>query len=169
MLVTPLGIFMDVRLEQFWNAISPILVRPSGKDIEVRLEQSRKVQAPILVTPSGILTVLKLEHPSKVKSLMAEKPLGIVKFVNSTPFKNNLERLCSGLEYSSSNLIESHDSMDLIYTDSIFSQEENASEPILVKLSGMLMDVRAEQREKALFSIVVTPSGSFIDIRAEHS
>ena len=42
MLVTLLGIVMEVRLEQSWKAQSPMLFTPSGIVMEVRLVQYLK-------------------------------------------------------------------------------------------------------------------------------
>ena len=50
MLVTLLGIFIDVRLEQFAKAPSPILVTLLGIVTDMRSEHHSKVDWPMLVT-----------------------------------------------------------------------------------------------------------------------
>ena len=60
MLVTLLGITIDVRLEQFWKAYSPMLVTLLGIVMEVRPEQYSKAPSPMLVTLLGITVFL---HP----------------------------------------------------------------------------------------------------------
>ena len=63
MLVTPSGIWMEVRLVQLENAQSPMLVTPSGMVMEVRLAQLENAPLPMLVTPSGILMDVRLVQP----------------------------------------------------------------------------------------------------------
>ena len=69
MLVTLLGIVIEVRLEQPLNAQSPILVTLLGMAIEVRFLQNRNAFSPMLVTlyslpriviDEGIITVSTL-------------------------------------------------------------------------------------------------------------
>ena len=64
MLVTLLGIVIEVRLEQPEKASLLILVTLLGIVIEVRLEQPEKAALLILVTLLGIVTEVRLEQPS---------------------------------------------------------------------------------------------------------
>ena len=61
MLVTLLGIAMEVRPEHLWKAHAPILVTLLGIMTEVKLVQSSKALYPILVTLLGIVLFL---HPA---------------------------------------------------------------------------------------------------------
>ena len=50
---------MEVRLVQWENAYSPMLVTPSGMVMEVRLVQLENAQLPMLVTLSGMVMEVK--------------------------------------------------------------------------------------------------------------
>ena len=52
-----------------------------------------------------------------------------------------------------------------IVIEANFTQLQNASSPIDVTLSGMMMSVRLSHQWNALFPIAVTPSGMLIDDR----
>ena len=54
MLVTLLGMVIEVKDEQFRKASPPILVTLLGIVMEVKLEHNEKASRPILVTLSGI-------------------------------------------------------------------------------------------------------------------
>ena len=58
--VTLLGIVIEVREEQLTKAQSPIVVTLLGMVTEVREEQPEKAHFPIVVTPSPIITCLTL-------------------------------------------------------------------------------------------------------------
>ena len=51
---------IDVRFEQYQNALSPILVTEFGIVIEVRPVHSPKASSPILVTEFGIVIEVRL-------------------------------------------------------------------------------------------------------------
>ena len=48
------------------NALSPILVTPLGMVIEVKLGQYPNAYLPILVTPLGMVIEVRLEHPQNL-------------------------------------------------------------------------------------------------------
>ena len=56
MVVTELGMVMEVRAEQPLNALFPMLVTDSGMVMEVRLEQPLNALFPMLVTELGRVT-----------------------------------------------------------------------------------------------------------------
>ncbi len=82
MVSTASGIVTDVRLEQFLNAESTILVRLAGNSTDANSVQPLKALPPIFVTPSGITIELKLVQPLK-----AESPIFVRVSGNSTDFK----------------------------------------------------------------------------------
>ena len=105
MLVTLLGIVIEVREEQSAKAPSPMLVTPLGIVIEVREEQAAKAPTPIFVTLLPMLTEVKEEHSEKAKSPMLVTLLGITKSFISWSL---IKKLCEqhiGLAYELPNLI----------------------------------------------------------------
>ena len=66
MLVTELGIVMEVREEQPENAYSPMLVTELGRVTEVREWQLENASLPMLIYPSSISEVItsNLSNPS---------------------------------------------------------------------------------------------------------
>ena len=68
MLVTELGMVMEVREEQPWNAPPPMLVTELGMVMEVREEQSENASDPMLVTELGMVIspVAALLHANNV-------------------------------------------------------------------------------------------------------
>ena len=58
MLVTELGMVIDVRSVQLLKAPSPMLVTELGMVIDVRLEQTQKAYLPMLVTELGMTVFL---------------------------------------------------------------------------------------------------------------
>jgi hypothetical protein len=63
-------IVIEVKLEQFWNKRSLILVTPLGIIIEVNIEQLENAPSPILVTLLGIVNEVKLEQNLKAVVLI---------------------------------------------------------------------------------------------------
>lgn len=86
MLVTVEGMVMLVRLVQYPNALSPIVVRPSGSSISVKALQVSKAWSPMLVT-LPIVTVLKLVHCANALAPML-LIYGILTSSNSAQFLN---------------------------------------------------------------------------------
>jgi len=122
MLVTLLGMVMDVRLEQSWNALSPMLVTLLGMVMDVRLEQSWNALSPMLVTLLGMVVFLQ----PAISVLLAVSIIAL-----------QLSR-------------ESY----FVFPDSTFmevskEQPENAADPMLVTLLGMVMVVRPEHLSNA--------------------
>ena len=62
MLVTPLGILIEVRDSQQLKALYLTLVMPLGIVIEVRDLHKQKAPSPILLTPLGILIEVRDLH-----------------------------------------------------------------------------------------------------------
>ena len=62
MLVTLLGIVIEVKLEQLEKVLSPMLVRPSPMNTEVRPEHELKAEFPMLITLLGIVIEVKPEQ-----------------------------------------------------------------------------------------------------------
>ena len=65
MLVTELGIVIDVRLEQFLNVSLSIDVKLLDSVTEFRLEQPSNILHPILVTEFGIVIEARPVQPVK--------------------------------------------------------------------------------------------------------
>jgi hypothetical protein len=61
----PLGIFMELRLEQAWNADPSTFKIPSGRVTVVMPEQPQKANLSIVVTFSGITSLVILVQPLK--------------------------------------------------------------------------------------------------------
>ena len=59
MVVTELGIMMEVRLEQLENALLPIEVTELGMLMEVRLEQPENALSPMEVTELGMAVFMQ--------------------------------------------------------------------------------------------------------------
>ena len=78
MLVTLLGIVMEVRLLQPEKALFPILVTLLGIVIEVRLLQLKKAPSLMFVTLPGIVIEVRLEQLEKALSTMLVTLFGIV-------------------------------------------------------------------------------------------
>ena len=62
MLVTVLGMVMEVRAEHPLNALPPILVTELGMVMEVREEQYSNAAYPMLVTELGMVMEVREEH-----------------------------------------------------------------------------------------------------------
>ena len=65
MLVTELGMVMEVRLVQLQKAQLPMLVTELGMDMEVSPLQKEKASLPMLVTELGMIMEVRLLHPLK--------------------------------------------------------------------------------------------------------
>ena len=63
MLVTELGMVIEVREEHSRNALSPMLVTELGMVMEVREEQSQNAATPMLVTELGRVMEVREEQP----------------------------------------------------------------------------------------------------------
>ena len=57
---------IDDKPEQYWNALSPILVTELGRESDDKLEQYWNALSPILVTEFGRVIDFKPEQPEKV-------------------------------------------------------------------------------------------------------
>lgn len=74
MLVTLLGIVMEVKPEQPEKAEPPILLTLLGIVTEVRPEQRENADCPMLVTLLGIVTEVRPEQPEKAELPMLVTP-----------------------------------------------------------------------------------------------
>ena len=63
--VTELGIFIEVKAVQFWNASVPICLIVSGKTTFSRLRQFLNIAEWIVLQSVSITISFKLRHPSK--------------------------------------------------------------------------------------------------------
>ena len=118
MLVTLLGMVMEVRPEQPSNAHTPMLVTLLGMVMEVRPEQWKNALSPMLVTLLGILVLLQPDISSFVEVSMTALQLlreSYFLLLDSTLMEVRPE------------------------------QPENKRTPILVTLLGMVTEVRPEQ------------------------
>ena len=82
MLVTLLGIVMEIRPEQWEKTFSPIDVTLLGIVTEVRPLQREKAPSPIDVTLLGIVTEVRPLQPAKAPTPMLVTLLGIVVFLH---------------------------------------------------------------------------------------
>ena len=72
MLVTPLGIIIDVNRTEYWNPASPILRSPEGRLVDVKDVQPRNELPRISVTPvADILMDSKSVEPWNTSAFMA--------------------------------------------------------------------------------------------------
>jgi len=76
--VTKLGIVMEVRPLQPWNALAPILVTDNGICMEVRVEQPWNALSAILVIESGSITEVSPEQFWNAFDPILMTELGIV-------------------------------------------------------------------------------------------
>ena len=67
MVVTLLGMVMEVKLVQPWNALSPMLVTLLGMVMEVKLRQPLKAPLPIHFVPSLMVYVDKVLSTASTK------------------------------------------------------------------------------------------------------
>lgn len=100
MLVTELGMVMEVRLEQFRNAESPIHVTELGIFMEFRSEHSINAHVPILVTEAEKETEVRFEQPTKSLSLISVNRDPIVTFTKFFP-KRDIDSVRSRPRYNS--------------------------------------------------------------------
>lgn len=68
MLLVLAGIEIADRLEQFANALSPMLVTPDGTDMEPRLLHPENAPLPMLLIPPEIAMLVRERHPLKVEA-----------------------------------------------------------------------------------------------------
>ena len=66
-IVTLLGMLMEVRLEQPEKAESPILDKPKGKSTDVKLKQESNTASPIVVKLLGMLMEVRLVQLEKAE------------------------------------------------------------------------------------------------------
>ena len=92
-IVTELGIVIDVKPLQFLNAALPIEVTELGIVIDVKPLQPENAKEPIFVTELLMVTDFKLLKPSNANLLISVIPPGILRFVISEPF--SLRRLAN--------------------------------------------------------------------------
>ena len=144
-----------------------MLVTLSGIVIDVRPEQRENADAPMLVTPFGIVIVVSADAPPKTKSPTAAIPSGMTISVNSSSLKYKWCADWSGLASALAKLIRHQDSRFEMFTSVSPEQRENAESPMLVILSGIVIDVSPEQPENAQSPMLVTPSGIVIDVSPE--
>ena len=90
MLVTPWPRVTEVKPEHPKKAYDPMLVTLLGMLMEVRLEQPLKAPSPMLVTPWPRVTEVKPEHPLKAYDPMLVTLLGMVRSVIFSSFKYRL-------------------------------------------------------------------------------
>ena len=140
---------MEARLLQYRNAPLPILVTLSGMVMEARLLQHSNALPPILVTLSGMVMEVREELmnalsqipivPSATSILPTDGPLTLYR--NFPIYTNPSGRL------------------------SYHAVPSNAPLPILVTLSGMVMEARLLQPSNAKSPILVTLSGMVMEAR----
>ena len=153
MVVTLLGITIDVRLLHALKANIPIEVMPLGMVILCDCELW-KAKSPIEVTVSGI-TVFKL--------LLTN--LFVVVSIMALQFSRESYTVCPASTFSSVKLVFLKGLFSMLVTvlgrvnDFNPGQKSKAPVPMVVNVLGRLILVRSEEL-KAQDSIVVTPSGN---------
>jgi len=142
----------------------------SGMVIDVNDERSNAL-APMLVTLDGIF-----EAQSKSPDALGYAiKLVCSKFITPLLLDVRLIAFCVGVILNTAlvplNLDE--ENIDVVklslkkVTDVNDEQSKNALTPMLVTLSGMVIDVN-DERSNALAPMLVTPSGMVIDVNDEH-
>ena len=129
MLVTLSGIVIDVKPVQTENALLPMLVTLLGIVIDIKPVQPENVPPSMLVTPLGIVTEVKPVQPENARSLM-RSPLVIVTVLSWLLliwFAANAGIVAVSI-----------------------GQPLNAFSPMLVTLSGIVIEVKPLQPENAL-------------------
>ena len=160
MLVTPLGIVTEVKPLQPENARSlmrsPLVIvtvlswllliwfAANAGIVAVSIGQPLNAESPMLVTPSGIVIEVKLAQPENARSLM-RSPLVIVTVLSWLL-----------LMWFAANAG--------IVAVSI-GQPLNAESPMLVTLSGIVIEVKPVQPENAEPPILVTLAGIVIEVK----
>ena len=139
-----------------------MLVTLLGMVIEVSEEQDSKAQFPILITLLGIVSEVR-EEPSKAANLILLTLLGIIVFLQ--PATNALV----AVSIIALQLLRLSYFTLLVSTTIEVSeeQEEKAPSLILVTLLGMVSEVSEEQEEKARAPILVTLLGIVIEVSEE--
>ena len=79
MLVTELGMVMEVKLEQLQKTRLPMLVTELGMVMEVRPRQPQKASSPMLVTELGMVMEVRLELTNAPTPIVVTE-LGIIVF-----------------------------------------------------------------------------------------
>jgi hypothetical protein len=72
---------IDVRPEQFWKTLSPILVTELGIITDVRPVQPENAFSPMLLTDSGIVTEISPEQAEKAEQAIPFVPSLMLTFV----------------------------------------------------------------------------------------
>ena len=135
---------MSLIAEQPENAADAMLVTPSGIVIDVRPEQLENVEYPMLVTLSGIATDVNAEQPENALSAIPRIP-------------GNSRRPDNELVYPTAHPSTSLTPKMLVVSNSSSGQLLNALFPMLVTLSGIVIDVNAEQPENMEDLMFVEP------------
>jgi len=138
MLVTFLGIVIEVRPLQLLKAAAPMPVTLSGIKMEVRLVQLEKAEEPMLVTLFGIVVfgqpAIRVFVPVSIIALQLSRE-SYTLFSDSTTMEFKL------------------------------LQPPKALKPMLVTLSGMVKEVRLMQPENADVPMLVTLLGMVMEVR----
>ena len=153
---------MEVILLQLSNACPLIVVTVLGMDIDVTPVHAWKAHAPMLVMPLEIVIDSSPAQPSKVYRLISDTSDGITKFLISSPFRNKCLAEIRGLELAPKSIV-SQALRSSINTAVIWVQLRKAFAPIVVILLGMNIDFKPDPK-KPFSPMDVTLKGKDTDV-----
>ena len=152
MVVTELGIMMEVKLVQFKKARLPILITESGIVIDVRLLQQEKALLPIMVTFLGMIKESKFSQYKKALS-----PIVLILSPKLTYLSFELQYWV--IQYGLTSL--SH------FNVSTLKQSWKALSSMLVTEFETDIELRLLQQKNAYFPIVLMLSPRTTDLRVD--
>ncbi len=164
MLDTLEGMIMEL-MEQPQNASWPMLVTLLGMEMEVRLEHPQKANPPMLVTVFGMVEFLQ----PAIRVLEDVSIMALQLFLESYLGFDGSIKMVFNIEQHQKTRLPMLVTLLPMVTEVSPEHPQKASFSMLVTLLGMVMEGRLEQPSKAIRPMLVTLLGMAMEVRPEQA